>query len=201
MTTSIRKPWSRDDLLAAMHLYFLLPFGKLSQTTPAIQELAIALGRTSSSVAMKLCNFASLDPQIIASGRKGLDGASKADQALWMEFQKTPSQFIEQTATSLEQKMAYPSGPTQVQRTIQARRGQDFFRSTVLQSYGSTCAFSGLDAPELLRASHIIPWSEHEETRLDPTNGICLNALHDAAFDRNLITLDCRSNQIMQQSA
>jgi predicted restriction endonuclease len=42
----------------------------------------------------------------------------------------------------------------------------------------------------LLRASHIIPWSVSEARRLDPTNGICLNALHDAAFDAGLIGFD-----------
>lgn len=34
-----------------------------------------------------------------------------------------------------------------------------------------------------------MPWAERKETRLDPANGLCLNALHDAAFDRGLITV------------
>lgn len=42
----------------------------------------------------------------------------------------------------------------------------------------------------LLVASHIIPWSKSEEHCLDPRNGIALNALHDKAFDRGLITFD-----------
>jgi len=41
---------------------------------------------------------------------------------------------------------------------------------------------------ELLRASHIVPWAANVELRLNPHNGLCLNALHDAAFDRGLIT-------------
>ena len=41
-----------------------------------------------------------------------------------------------------------------------------------------------------LRASHIIPWAEDESKRLDPSNGLCLSATYDAAFDRNLISLD-----------
>jgi len=44
--------------------------------------------------------------------------------------------------------------------------------------------------PELLTASHIIPWSADESRRADPTNGLCLNALYDRAFDRGLITFD-----------
>ncbi len=41
--------------------------------------------------------------------------------------------------------------------------------------------------PELLNASHIIPWSKDIARRADPCNGI---ALYDRAFDRGLITFD-----------
>ena len=83
---SARKRWSEEETVLALYLYFQLPFGKLHSGNPEIQELAAALGRTSSSVAMKLCNFASLDPKITDSGRKGLDGASKLDRATYSEF-------------------------------------------------------------------------------------------------------------------
>ena len=43
--------------------------------------------------------------------------------------------------------------------------------------------------PELLVASHIIPWSKNEKERLNPRNGLCLNALHDKAFDKGFITI------------
>ena len=72
--------------MLALYLYFQLPFGKLHSGNPAIQTLAAAIDRSSSSVAMKLCNFASLDPKITESGRKGLDGASKLDRATYAEF-------------------------------------------------------------------------------------------------------------------
>jgi putative restriction endonuclease len=70
------------------------------------------------------------------------------------------------------------------------RRVQRFFRQTVLESYNNRCAISGLAIPELLVASHIIPWAEDESRRADPTNGIALNALYDKAFDRHLISFD-----------
>jgi predicted restriction endonuclease len=60
----------------------------------------------------------------------------------------------------------------------------------VLQSYNNRCAISGLAIPQLLVASHIIPWSEDASRRADPTNGIALNALYDKAFDRHLISFD-----------
>jgi putative restriction endonuclease len=60
----------------------------------------------------------------------------------------------------------------------------------VLNAYGERCALTGIGIRSLLVASHIIPWSKSEEHRLDARNGIALNALHDKAFDRGLITFD-----------
>jgi putative restriction endonuclease len=79
---------------------------------------------------------------------------------------------------------------TEIERLIRTRRVQSFFRATVLTSYDTRCAITGLSEPQLLNASHIIPWSEDVRRRADPTNGICLNALFDRAFDRGLITFD-----------
>lgn len=193
--------------MAAMQLYCDLPFGRLSARTPEIMEFAQLTGRTASSVAMKLCNFASLDPQILASGRKGLMGASRLDRLIWDEFHIDWEASSEESALALETILSayhvsskptqestvsrtFPSGQTTHMQTIRARRGQDFFRNAVLRSYQDRCAVTGLSVPELLRASHILPWSSHETRRLDPSNGLCLNALHDAAFDKFLITFD-----------
>jgi predicted restriction endonuclease len=43
---------------------------------------------------------------------------------------------------------------------------------------------------KLLVASHIVPWAEDSANRLNPRNGLCLNALHDRAFDRHLMWVD-----------
>lgn len=83
---SLRKRWSEEETVLALYLYFQLPFGKLHSGNPEIHQLAAALGRSSSSVAMKLCNFASLDPKITESGRKGLAGASQLDRTTYAEF-------------------------------------------------------------------------------------------------------------------
>ena len=70
------------------------------------------------------------------------------------------------------------------------RRGQDYFRRMILANYGGRCALTGIDIPQLLLASHIIPWKDksHTKERLNPCNGICLSALYDKAFDKGLIT-------------
>ena len=38
-------------------------------------------------------------------------------------------------------------------------------------------------------ASHIVPWSSDKANRLNPSNGLCLSAIHDKAFDRGLIAI------------
>ncbi|MBR0036422.1 MAG: HNH endonuclease [Bacteroidales bacterium] len=70
------------------------------------------------------------------------------------------------------------------------RKGQDYFRRMIFANYGFRCALTGIDIPQLLLASHIIPWRDkkHKQDRLNPCNGICLSALYDKAFDKGLIT-------------
>ena len=193
------KGWSRDELLLAFRLYCRTPFGRLHYRNPEIVELANVIGRTAGSVAMKACNFASLDPAQQARGIRGLKGASEADRALFADFLSN-SELVAAAAEEAAVRVTgqetadavweMPAGPTEVTRTVQARRVQGFFRSAVLAAYDNRCAISGLAVPELLNASHIIPWSENIERRADPRNGICLNALYDRAFDRGLIAFD-----------
>lgn len=197
--------WQEDELLLTLHLYCRTPFGKLHQTNPEIIKLANIIGRTPSAVAMKACNFASLDPALaLALAQKGLAGASKADRALWDAFMTNATDVADKAealyetrvlptepiTAETEKPLVFPTGPTETIREVKVRRVQRFFRQTVLESYNNRCAISGLAIPELLVASHIIPWAEDESRRADPTNGIALNALYDKAFDRGLITID-----------
>jgi putative restriction endonuclease len=75
-------------------------------------------------------------------------------------------------------------------QSIKARIGQKTFRDVILTIYQDRCCLTGIDLPEVNRASHIIGWAERVETRMDPRNGLCLSATYDAAFDRKLITFD-----------
>jgi len=88
--------------------------------------------------------------------------------------------------SSLEQ----PNGPFEIERLVKTRRLQTFFRNAVLSGYENCCALTGISVPQILVASHITPRSESEGRCADPTNGLCLNVLHDKAFDRHLITFD-----------
>lgn len=199
-----RRSWTRDELLAAFNLYCRTPFGRLHQTNPNIVALAKALRRTPGSVAMKLTNFASLDPAQQARGIKGLANAAAADRAIFTEFDQDWARLALESDAAMKRlgvspsapepeltdDFIPPSGPTEVPRTVAVRRAQSLFRATVLASYDNKCAISGIGLPALLQASHIIPWSQDESRRLDPRNGIALSALHDRAFDRGLITID-----------
>ena len=81
-----------------------------------------------------------------------------------------------------------PKGENKI-RTVKTRIYQDFFRKAVLAEYTQTCCITGLNVPGLLVASHIVPWKTDESNRTNPQNGLCLNALHDKAFDRGYITV------------
>ncbi|MFB0873905.1 MULTISPECIES: HNH endonuclease [unclassified Sphingobium] len=208
---SLRKRWSEEETVLALYLYFQLPFGKLHSGNPEIQQLAAALGRSSSSVAMKLCNFASLDPKITESGRKGLDGASKLDRTTYAEFGQDWTGLVARAesmwATQVEHGEPAPAstrlkdkvsefrfepyqGASTTQALVNQRVGQDFFRRAVLANYEDTCCITGIANPRLLTASHIKPWGKDIENRHNPANGLLLSATLDRAFDRGLITVD-----------
>lgn len=178
-----------------MSLYCRLPFGKMHKGNPEVKALAEVMGRTPSAVSMKLGNYASLDPAMKGRGIKGMANSSSADREIWAEFygrweelSRLAAEGLE-VAAAVEQGIEAPSGPSEVIREVAVRRGQAFFRAAVLAAHESTCCITGIKCEALLRASHIVPWAEDEKLRLDPHNGLCLNALHDAAFDRGLITL------------
>ena len=113
-------------------------------------------------------------------------------------FTKDQSKEVDFLARDKVQ-IVQPSGPTEIQATIKARRGQQFFRQTILSAYGIRCCISGINVPRLLVASHIKPWGDFPEDRLNPRNGLCLSNLHDAAFDSGLITLDEQLNVILSR--
>ncbi|WP_299404896.1 HNH endonuclease [uncultured Roseobacter sp.] len=79
---------------------------------------------------------------------------------------------------------------TEAERLIVQRIGQNIFRESLMDYWQGRCPLTGITDPALLRASHIVPWSECESDadRLDVHNGLLLSALWDAAFDRGLVT-------------
>jgi len=199
--TSVR--WNKEQLKLAFHLYCQLPFGRLHSRNPEIIQLAKLLGRTPGAVAMKLVNFASLDPAITSTGRKGLGNAGSLDKEIWDEFHANWEKLAvecEMLRRELDNthppedeadELLMPADFTGETRRVvtEQRIKQNFFRRAVLSSYRGRCCMSGLSEPRLLVASHIVPWSKDKANRLNPSNGLCLSAIHDRAFDKGLITL------------
>jgi putative restriction endonuclease len=194
-----REKWARNELIVAFNLYCRTPFGRIHKSNPMIIELANKIGRTPSAVAMKMVNFASLDPTHQLRNVKGLQHGSKQDEYIWKEFHEDwqglaseSQRVIHQLSKTLEQEeildFSEPS-VTEVERSVKVRLVQRFFRDTVLASYNFNCALCKMSLPAMLNASHIIPWAVNKQRRADPRNGICLCALHDRAFDRGLITI------------
>lgn len=197
-----QKLWTREELILAINLYCKLPFGKLHRLNPEVIHLANLIGRTSSSIAYKLVNFASLDPSLKARGIKGASNASKLDAEIWNEFfnnwdvlpfesEKLLANFEN---TSVEQlnhisEFELPKEGKMREQIVKVRVNQSFFRSSILASYNNTCCITGIQQPEFLIAGHIKPWSIDERNRLNPQNGIAINALHDKAFETGLMTI------------
>jgi hypothetical protein len=74
---------------------------------------------------------------------------------------------------------------------IDARLGQGQFRADVAERWVNKCAVTACGVPEMLRASHIKPWSEcTNRERLDGFNGLLLVAHIDALFDNGLISFE-----------
>jgi predicted restriction endonuclease len=177
-----------------------MPFGKIHSRNPIIIQVAKQLNRTPSAVAMKMLNFASLDPIITDSGRHGLGNASNADREVWQEFHRDWEKMALEgqallsaanalpTAKLLDEETTDFTGGTK-KATVDVRLKQSFFRQAILSSYQNRCCMSGLDEPRLLIASHIVPWNKDKANRLNPSNGLCLSALHDRAFDQGLLTV------------
>ena len=199
MTT--RNLWTREELILAFNLYLKIPFGKMHSTNKDVIHLASLIGRTPNSIALRLVNFASVDPVLKARGIKGMDGGTKIVQPIWDEFYHNQEELVflseqilaQKENTSIENKyqellfdIKDLKGETAI-RQVKTRVNQSVFRQMVLANYSAKCAISGIDIPELLLASHIMPWSINEEHRLNPENGICLSALFDKAYDKGII--------------
>lgn len=193
--------WTREELILALNLYLKLPFGKLHSRNAEIMELANLIGRTPSSVAMRLNNYASVDEFHQKRGIGGLPGGRALVEPIWQEFLHDSETLLFESERILAQWEQKPLetkyradlfdtqdlvGETK-ERLVKTRVNQHVFRQMVLANYNNRCAISGINIPSLLVASHIIPWAENEKERLNPENGICLSPLYDRAFDQGLI--------------
>lgn len=196
--------WSKEETILAFDLYCRTSFGKINSSNKDIMELAGLLGRTPGAVALKMHNLAHYDPELRKRNVTAMAHGSKLDASVWEEFSSNWEDLSYQARCILAglkresidkvvnepEIVMLPEGRVREQ-LVKNRIGQDFFRMAVLNSYENRCCITGLAVPELLVASHIKPWKDADSRteRTNPMNGLTLNALHDKAFDRGLITV------------
>jgi putative restriction endonuclease len=194
--------WTREELILAFDLYCRILFKKTKANNPDVIELAKLLGRSPASVARKLGNFGSFDPELQRRQIKGLIHAAKLDGEIWDEFNSNWNQLVLEASRLRaefgakvglgredDSEIPVPHGASEREAIRKTRIHQAFFRDAILSSYEETCCVTGLRIPECLVASHIVPWSISERNRADPRNGLCLSATFDRLFDRGLITV------------
>ncbi len=89
---------------------------------------------------------------------------------------------LEAPATPAERRYAL--------RAVKQRLHQASFREAVIAAYQNRCALSGLPAPMLLDAAHIMPDKDERYGQPIVQNGLPLSKTHHAAFDAHLIGID-----------
>ena len=210
-----RRNWSRQETLMALAFYLCppLPRKNWDDSDAEVQLFAEAISRKVSAVCFKIANLKACDPN--RSGN-GFTHAATMDAQVMSEYLAEPDATMSEAMWELGQigilisydgeiETSGSSRPTTEQqlgleRTAQVstRVNQDYFRSVLLSNYGGACCLTSIDIPALLTASHIKPWAAATPSeRLMSSNGILLNALHDRAFDRGLITLDDRYHVVV----
>lgn len=191
--------WTREEEIIVFNLYCKIPFQRSSKNHPDVIRIANIINRSPSAVNMKIGNFGSFDDSLKRQGIVGLTNASKLDAEIWAEFNGHWDELAFESERLIAEIQGQSIEETSIENiplgfdrttTVKQRVNQSFFRKTVLSSYGNACCVTGLNTPSLLIASHIKPWADSNETdKTNPRNGLCLNALHDRAFDKGFITV------------
>lgn len=196
--------WTREQLIVALNLYWKIPYNKISGSSNIkIKDVSNFINRTPAALAYKLMNFTSLDPERQGRGNKGKSAAGLNDRYIWDEYfgqweklaldssiilSKMQNKTLEDIVDFRVEELKNIAG-REKERLVKTRVNQNDFRQRILASYNEKCCITGLNIKTLLVASHIIPWSKSEKERLNPHNGLCLNSIHDRAFDKGLITI------------
>src|SRR5690606_3656303 len=130
-------------------------------------------------------NFARFDPIQQLRGIKGSTNGSYLDEEIWNEFHENWDELAFESEKLLAELKNEPLINKVVEdevlpllegkereTLVRVRVNQGFFRTTVLTSYLNSCCITGINIPDLLIASHIIPWSKDEKNRVNPCNGL-----------------------------
>ncbi len=128
-----------------------------------------------------------------------MQNASSMDRHIWAEFAANPEAISFEAAVAFadpaaltvesEAEMPIPEGMER-ERLVRVRVNQRFFRRMVMSSFNESCAVCELPIPQLLVASHIVPWATDVALRMNPRNGLCLCGTHDRAYECGLLRIE-----------
>ena len=208
-----RRNWTEDEIIIALALYYQIPFGKIHKANPLIIKVAEKLHRSPSALGMKMGNLARFDPTLKARNISGLPNGGKLDREIWDKYYDAYDILADRYNAFMDGELSINPDVTYGEanaeptvreagareQIVQVRVGQNYFRNAVLSAFESRCCMTGISIPEFLIASHIKPWkaSDDKKEKANPRNGLCLNALHDKAFDLGFITVDKNTKRII----
>lgn len=194
-------------MLVALNLYTKLSFGRFDKGNALIIEVAQRIGahpKQPRDEAEQFCIARSLSH---GARSQRSPQRQQLDREMWAQFRDQRNELAPESEAIFRSlyttqetdavEVVYgkgvivtheqpPLGPTEILAPAKIRRGQQFFRQAVL----NRCGITGIGIRSWLVASQIEPWSKNESERLNPSNGLCLSRLHDAAFDQGLTTFD-----------
>ncbi|WP_316171408.1 MULTISPECIES: HNH endonuclease [unclassified Bradyrhizobium] len=170
----LRSPWTRHELLATRNgASFVVATFSPAVAAEAARVFTVWEGECPAGAAQA---FAAL--------------GSTALHALIGRLYRLALSLPPEPLLEFETRVADLPRSTEADRLVVQRVGQDVFRNSLMEYWGGRCPITGLEQPELLRASHIKPWADcaTDAERLDVFNGLLLGAHIDAAFDSALIS-------------
>ncbi len=210
-------PWSREELILALELYLakglvddrsaeVIELSKKLGKLAAVEQIDPQLFRNPNGVAMKLGNFAALDPNY--SG-KGLSSGGKNDKVVWDEFannhyglahaaslikdglkaieRSVVSDLVSETANEAFETTNRADNRVRIAGSIVSRRGQATFRQSLIRAYDGRCAITNYNATDALEAAHILGYLGNESHHI--SNGILLRADIHTLFDLGLLAV------------
>lgn len=106
--------------------------------------------------------------------------------------------IVDQCKIIAKDKNLNLDGYIETQLSVRNSKVQRRFRDNLLVEFNGRCAICGIDKKELLRASHILPYSKCPtvEEMIDYNNGILLCVTHDELFDKKYISFDYYTGNI-----
>jgi hypothetical protein len=105
--SKVGQDWSRDEVVAALHLYASLGGKPISKTIGSpVERLSQQIGRVPTGVYNKLMNLRALDPRV---DQKGLAGGSRTDREVWVEFFDSATNSIDDRRLAQEYERLWKS--------------------------------------------------------------------------------------------